>query len=331
MQIKKKRLITFVCIGLAGWSIMAERPFTSNPPGAQNPPPVLSNTSSVQLPVNNTITVLGQNKRAKIAAWLTTALVGALGVAGLYVTVHSLFDSVMQTIPLLQDYRGEIVRVASGTVTLPIAVVATMKWSPEVWYACYILYSGERMSPLLARNVLHDIKIYVQHLSTIKAVERDLQVAIDQINMLSGNSGADNKKNIRVQLIDPHILQKLHELINADEAHIQHVLEQLQEYLSEAEIESYVASMGVKHKAASFADELFAQAQDLVDHLKGFSMDLGKDAKILTELVEGLVVYWQEYTQSLAAVIDADLVFCKEIHALEQFMANWLERALLCV
>lgn len=306
-------------------------PISQGPPllSPQSSPQGGSTTSQVQEAV-----VLGQNFNGKVAAWTTTLLVALLGTGFCYKLCSDLIDGVLRRMPLVDAYHDAMARVAGAAIAVPLASVGLMKYGPFVWYGTYILYAGERVSPLLARSILHDIQVYVQHLDTVKSVEKELREAIAQINALVGvGKRTMQPQSVPRARIDPAILAHIEELIAHNEAEIQEIVATLQLYLPKEEIAQcmYALNRGQKAPVYTIAPELLEQAQAIVDRLKLLTTDLGDDAAALNLLIHELIEYWQNYTYGLAKSIRVDLRFCNEVHMLEQFVVNWLDRPLLCV
>ena len=274
--------------------------------------------------------VLGEHRIAKLTAWTMLCCMSLLGTAATYNFCYAFFNTVAKNMPFLDIYNHTVAQVAGGIATLPLVAAGLAKGGSLTWYTTYVFVSGERVSPILARAILSDIQVYVQHLTLLKSVEKDLLLVIDQINQMAGKLEAKAERGVA---IDPNILQQMHELIEQDEARIQQILLQLQTYLSPEEIAHYMQSAGVARvsPAYSIAPDLFAHAQVIIDHLKNVHNDIGHDAEMLRNLINELIEYWQDYTQGLAESINADMSFCNGMHAMEQLIVKLLHRPLVYI
>lgn len=289
---------------------------------------------------------LGQNKLARYGAWASLGIVSLMSAYITYKTGVQCVDSLMRYAPFLDAYRADAAPIMGLMATLPLSSVALMKLGPLAWYFFYIIYAGERMSPVLARNALRDVQVYVQHLHIIKAIQQDLLAIIEQINeaatvtvstanvQLPLEIPASLKKKSKGMVIDPEILANLQEAIAHDEEYVYVILQQLQKFLTEEELAQFEQELQIKSATVVYAIayELQDQAQGIIEVLKmSEGQDMGDDAAILNHLVKDLIVYWQSYTQSLADGIDASVRFCNDVHLVEKMIVNWLDRSLLCI
>jgi hypothetical protein len=309
----------------------------------QKPPSLTLESSNSQVkPV-----VLGQNSIARYGAWASLGFTALVSSYITYRTVAQGCDTVMLNVPLLKSYHADVAHAFSLLATVPISALSLMKLGPVFWYFFYILYAGERMSPVLARDALRDVQVYVQHLHVIKAIQQDLLVIINQINEVAMTTASgvnvqfpqeipDHLKKAKTQAlaIDPQVLEQLQLAIERDEDYVQVILQQLQPFLPEQELQEFQDDLQVKSATVVYAIayELQDQAQAIIDVLKiSAGQDMGSDAAILNHLIKDLIAYWQSYTQSLADGIDASVRFCNNVHLVEQVIVSWMDRALLCV
>lgn len=271
--------------------------------------------------------LLGKNRLAQFGAWSSLALTSAIGSFLTYKTAEQIFENIFIKLPFLNSYYRECAKIATLTTTLPLSLVAFIKSEALLRYFFYILYAGERVSPLLARDALHDVRIYVQHLQTIKSVQKELYDVINQINELS-----QQKKNIRDARINQDILNELTEMLKHDDAYIQTILLQLQKFLPQEELIQFLEELSHYSNSRDYciAPELEGQTQAIINQLQMSISSLGDDSLVLNCLMKGLVNYWQNYTASLADGINLALQFCNEVHFLEQIISKWLNRSLLC-
>lgn len=276
------------------------------------------------------VSPLGKNKTARVGALASLGFLTALGSFLTYKTCEQIFDAGLGYVPFLRSYHEKTAKIAALTVAFPVSIVAFMKYGFLTHYFFYILYAGERVSPLLARDALHDVRVYVEHLQTIKSVQKELYEVIDQINALS--SQKDSQKKDRTPIVEAHILMQLDQAIKHDDEYLQSVLTQLQLFLSPQELDQFVQELSSYkyHKGYCIAPELQGHTQAIITQLQSTVQCLGDDVLVLNNLMMGLVDYWQKYTMALAEGIDASLRFCNEVHTLEQVITKWLDRSLLC-
>lgn len=277
---------------------------------------------------HNNVIPLGQNIMAWLGAWASMGIVTITGSYLIYKALDQIFDKSISFIPFLRPYHKKTSSIAALSLGTPISCSAFIKCGPLIKYFFYILYAGERISPLLARDALHDVRVYVQHLQTVKSVQKELYEVIEQINQLS-----------REQLrgMDVELLVQLDDLIKQDEAYIQTVVAQLQQFLSHEEIELYLHDIIIKHlhmkgqlKDYCIAPELSNQTQAIIMQLQTTVHSMDEDALVLNDLMHGLIDYWQRYTRSLAEGINEALNFCNKVYIAEQIISKWLDRSLLC-
>lgn len=289
----------------------------------------------VQADSNNAaVSVLGKNKAAQAGAWASLGFTAALFSWLNYKTCEQILESCMEYIPFLHSYHEKTAKIAALTITAPFSLVALMRYGPLVKYFFYILYAGERVSPLLARDALHDVRVYVEHLQSIKGVQKDLYDVINQINQMSQGDSVTPKREREAAAIDPALLMALEQAIQHDELYLHNVLQQLQQFLSAEELLSYAQELsslqGAYAKDYSIASELQQQTQAVITQLQATVLSMGDDTILLNNLMQGLVDYWQRYTMSLADGIDSAIRFCNEVHTAEQIISKWLDRSLLC-
>lgn len=290
---------------------------------------------------------LGQNSLARYGAWASLGVTSLIASYMLYKTGVQSFDAALLKLPFFNAYHADTAPALSLLVATPVSAVALMKYGPLAWYFFYMMYAGERMSPVLARNALRDVQVYVQHLHVIKAIQQDLFDIIEQINQAATVPvSADNvqfpaampealQKNVpEIIMIDPAILIELQHALEHDEEYVHEIIQQLQLFLSIQELNEFEQELQIKSAAVVYAIayELQDQAQAIINVLKiSEGQDMGDDAAILNHLIKDLVTYWQNYTKSLADGIDASVRFCNHVHLVEQVIVGWLDRSLLCV
>ena len=269
---------------------------------------------------------LGKNKLARFAAWASLACTSAIGVFISYKTLEEIFDYVLEQLPLLRVHHLGTAQAASALLVGPPALVSLLRLGPLGWYFYYMLYAGERLSPLLAQQSLHDLSVYVNHLQTVKSVQAELLTVIDLINQQ-----LENKKEVLSHPIDPVLLQQLEDAINQDEAYIQQIIQQLQMFLSDEEIAEVLQSVQQPLKDIpdfSITTNLQDQAHTIAQSLQASDVDLGYDVVVLNQLIKDLIDYWQLYTTSLAEGIDSSMQFCNNVYWIEQIIITWFDRAL---
>ena len=291
---------------------------------------------------------LGQNVAARFGAWTSLGLVSLISAYVTYKTVQETVDAAMGSLPLFKDYHADTSHVMSLMATVPLSAIALMKLGPLAWYSFYMIYAGERMSPVLARNALRDLQVYVQHLHVIKAIQQDLFAIIDEINQAATVTTAStpnvqlpleipetlNKKQYDTPIIDPTVLVNLQEAIVHNQEYVHVILQQLLPFLPQEELSAFEQDIQIKSATVVYAIayELQDQAQAIIDVLKmSEGQDMGDDAVVLNHLIKDLIMYWQSYTQSLADGIDSSVRFCNDVHLVEQLIVSWLDRSLLCV
>lgn len=272
---------------------------------------------------------LGKNLAAHLGSWASSGLIVGMGSFLTYKSFEHIFDVGLSYIPFLRFYRQETAKIAALIGTLPVSIIALMNYGSLSNHFFYILYSGERISPLLARDALHDVRVYVEHLQTVKNVQKELNEVIDKINELSVQ-----KKNNVLSDLNAEIVVTLNQTIRDNDAYIQAVIAQLQLFLPQEEINEYiqasVCSYTPNPKGYCVAPELEGQTQAIIAQLQSTVQSLGDDAIVLNRLMTGLVNYWQNYTAALAQGIDTALQFCNQVYGLEQIITKWLNRPLLC-
>ena len=134
--------------------------------------PVQQNITSPDTGQLIAIKNLGQNRFAWIAAWGLLLCSSALGISLSYTTLEQVCEKVLLQFHVGQKITQLVARLMSMTVIAPASVVSLITCAPLGWYFYYILFAGERISPLLAQEVLRDLSAYIHHLQVIKAVQK---------------------------------------------------------------------------------------------------------------------------------------------------------------
>jgi hypothetical protein len=275
---------------------------------------------------------------ASVGAWASLAALTASGAFVSYKTLTESLDTVFSRVPLVNRQHEYIATIASRSIFVPCLALWSLRYSKLAWYFFYVFYSGEHISPQLAYDAINDLKIYVQHLNTIKEVQRELNAVILEINEAvselesAKDVGNDQgvKKTKKTAAIDPDIIEKLSGIIASNQAYVSEIVNQLREiFPNDGELGEAISALlqnaayeSFSQKGGSFLQE---QAQAVVDHIQSGGKNLGYDAKMLNKLVKSLIEYWQKYTIGLAESIDAVLKRCHTVHAIEQFIVTTLD------
>jgi len=331
-------VVVWVCIGVSLFQIIG-LPITSLQATESLDSLQINVNPSVECQVTDSqkiaVSPLGKNLTARLGSWASMGFLAAMSSFLTYKSFEQVFDTGISYIPFLRSYRQETAKIAALTMAFPLSIAILMKYGSLSNYFFYILYSGERVSPLLARDALHDVRVYVEHLQTIKNVQKELNEVIDQINALALQKKNDSSSVDAASGIDAHILVQLDQAIKHDDDYLQAVLAQLQLFLSWEEINHFMQERSFYRYSKSVqgycvAPELQGQTQAIITQLQSTAQGLGDDALVLNNLMKGLVDYWQNYTVALADGINAALRFCNEVYVLEQIITKWFDRPLLC-
>jgi hypothetical protein len=274
---------------------------------------------------------LGKNRLAQSAAWVSFICSSYMSAFVSYKTLSEFLDKCFLQIPFIKDYHEGLARNASVIILTPAVLVMLMKYASLSWYFYYMLYSGERASPLLAQEALRNLTLYVHHLKVVKSVQKELLEVIDQINQ------ALKEQTKQSASIDPLLLTQLEETISHNEAYIQQVLLQLHQFLSDEDIHQYtdyeqmlfLSEIEKSNSASSATADLEEQMHTIVHHLQTSGIDWGYDCMLLNHLIQELIDYWQQYTIGLAEGIDNALHFCQNVYFVEQVIINVLDRTLV--
>lgn len=266
---------------------------------------------------------LGDVVYARVGAWTSLSTVAAVSAFLTHKTLEQGLQKGLAYIPFISDERrAHLATIVSGLVIVPASTVICMKYGKLLWYFFYIIYAGERISPLLARRALNDLHVYIQHLNTIKLVQKELKSLIEQINQATSEVTKRDKETI-----DPFLLAALESLVTVNEQYIKEVLDNLHSYLAPDDDLLPVVLNSIKRVKSAVTSGLQEHAQAVVQHLQR-PEDLGYDATLLNVLVKELIDYWQNYTIGLASGIDVALNTCQTVHAMEQFIVTVLDRPL---
>lgn len=268
---------------------------------------------------------LGKNKLAQLAAWVSLIGTASFTIFFSYKTFEELFDQIMLQLPVLKIHHGGAAQIVSTLLVAPASIYSLLRVGPLGWYFYYMLYAGERLSPLLAQKALHDLSVYVNHLQTVKTVQAELLAVIDLINQ-----ELDAKKQPVLQEIDMVALEALGAALEQNDVYIQQVIAQLHVFLSDDEIAAVLQAMQPSKDIPDFSitTNLQDQAHTIAQNLQASDVDLGYDVVVLNQLIRDLIGYWQQYTVSLAEGIDNSLQFCTNVYAVEQVIINWFDRSL---
>lgn len=269
-----------------------------------------------------------------IAAWGSLSALTVSGGFLAYKALGSSVDAVFSRLPLINRQHEYLSTVVSRSAMAPLLALWSLRYSKLAWYFFYVFYSGEHISPQLAYDAMNDLKIYVQHLNTIKEVQKELNAVVVEINQavneLESVQETETSRRTCKRAIDPDLMAKLNELIVSNEAHVAEIIAQLREIMpNNSELEAVIAAIlqssgqvAPAQRAGSFLHE---QAQAVVAHIQAGAKDLGYDAQVLNDLVKNLIEYWQKYTIGLAVSIDTVLQRCHAVHAIEQFIVTTLD------
>lgn len=301
--------------------------------------PVQKNTTSPGTEEAIAIKKLGKNHLAQLAAWVSLFCSSALGISLSYTTLEQVCEKALLQLYVGKEITQSAAQLMSMIVIVPTSLVALIKGAPLGWYFYYVLFAGERVSPLLAQTVLRDLSAYIHHLHVIKDVQKELLSIIHQINQ-DVNVDAAPTKNYAYSngQVDPALLYILEEAIAHDEVYIQEIVAQLYQFLSAEEIHNYMHDQnmvfynqqsGKDVQNISVTSDVQLQVQNIAHALQDYDVDLGYYAIALNKLICDLIIYWQRYTTGLAEGIDNSLQFCQNVYFVEQIIINWLDRPLL--
>lgn len=306
--------------------------FTPTTTATNNTNMMHNTTATITTTTNNPsqlIDPLGANSKARLAAHASLGLTFCVGHWFIATTIQEILAHCAYFLPFLKEYAES--KRFSLVGAFPLSLMGLINYGPVVDYFFYILYAGERVSPVLARDVLYDIRVYIEHIQTLKNIQQQLIDIINQLNEFDAqNTTTHSTQKSPGQLVGRslHVIaQKLSLSVAQHEKRIQEFITQISEFLTSYEIPAFKVATECYSVAADLKDE----TQAIIVQLQSSITGLGTQAPVINSLLNKIINYWRQYVDGLASDIVEGIKFCQTIYHVESFVTHVLVRPLVSI
>ncbi len=267
------------------------------------------------------------DRLSRVGAWGSLGMVyggGTLAIQKLVeLAVVRLFSSFSFFEPLQNSYVPTLV---GGVVAAPLACATFTMYRDPAWYFFFVLYSGRRASPGIARAALDSLAHYVSHLTMLKDIHRDLAVLLKNAEQ----AVADQQQPREARDITSELIHLVEQAVANGEKYVISVQQKLDElgFFPEQNLEDeerFPVSPKFKNLHDSIVNMDFREELPI---LLGGPIVLEIDLTALDRLVRDLIDYWNAYLGGLVDTIDYQVVLCQKVYSMEQFIAGILRRPL---
>lgn len=266
------------------------------------------------------------DRLSRVGAWGSLGMLyggGTLAIQKLVeLAVARLFSNISFFEPLQNSY---IPTLTGGVVAAPLACTTFTMYRDPVWYFFFVLYSGRRASPGIARAALDSLSHYVSHLTMLKDIHRDLAVLLKNAEQ----AAADQQQPRDARDITSELLHLVEQAVANGEKYVISIQNKLDELGFSPEQNLEEERFPVSSKFKNLHDLIVNM--DFRDELPiplGGPIVLEIDLSALDRLVRDLIDYWNAYLGGLVDTIDYQVVLCQKVYSMEQFIAGILRRPL---
>ncbi len=279
-----------------------------------------------------------QRKLASVGAWATA--LGLYGCVGslCYSFAQSLYQEFLHAVPFVSLSSEKSLSHMASTATACAGVAGLFYALGRFPYQIpYIFYSGERLSPEYALQVLQEIKLYVHYIVLIDKIR-------DQINQLV--TSIEAHKEVLLPLECSGSFEKLkayvplcQRVVDRHEIMASYIIVDLNRLFEQAVIEREVACRSYKdHEDFSWIvddrlrvllSDFYAKVTAVQEKIQVQSQ-VGVDVNDMQATTQNLMAYWQDIVRGAYQSIQDNLKECRALYAIEQFIIQRLNRP-LCV
>jgi len=255
------------------------------------------------------------DRLSRVGAWGSIALL----YGGAALTIQRMVElatiNLFSHISFLESFQdGYAPALVGGTVAAPLTCTAFSFYREPAWYFFFVLYSGRRASPTIARIAFDH---YVNHLSMLKDINRELGVLLK--NAEDAASGPLQPRDAKT--ITSELVRLVEQAVKNGEAYVGDVRHRLDE-LGFSPEKGEAVEVQVLERFGYLVDQI--RAEESVASPVNLEIDL----VALDRLVRDLIAYWNAYLTGLVDIIDYQVSLCKKVYYMEQFISGIMKRPL---
>ncbi|HAU30429.1 MAG: hypothetical protein UV79_C0003G0030 [candidate division TM6 bacterium GW2011_GWF2_43_17] len=182
-----------------------------------------------------------------------------------------------------------------------------VKYREVVWYANAIVYSGKRLSPYIAHEILGDLRSYVRYLEALKNMQVEMEVLLAEVVDRGGSF-----------ITAGDLAKKIGQVVEEGELYVRNVCRRLEELglYEEEGLQVFV------HGAQEYGLEPSLRI------IEGLPQSLELDTEVFDRLVADLLAYWQAYLESLMSHIEDKMTLCQRVLLFEHLLSGTLKKPL---
>lgn len=192
------------------------------------------------------------------------------------------------------------------TGSLSLTSLFFVKYREVIWYAHAVIFSGKRLSPYIAHEILSDLRSYVRYLDALKNMQVEMELLLAEVN---------SRKTLCLSAGE--LAKKIHQVVESGELYVRDVcrrLEALGLYRDE-KVELLLQVVPGEQCNKNRVGDFISQSLEL-------------DAEAFDHLVSDLFAYWQGYLEGLMAHIEDKMVLCQRLLSFENALVNVLKQPL---
>ncbi len=241
----------------------------------------------------------------KAFAWASTGALYALFALGAERTGEALVGKVSRYLP---GFMSRVTPAAAFLGALSSTSWLFVKYREIVWYANAVLYSGKRLSPYIAHEILGDLRSYVRYLEALKNMQVEMEILLAEVVDRGGSF-----------ITAGDLAKKIGQVVEEGELYVRNVCRRLEELglYAEEGLEVFVhmatASGGADHPLRA---------------IEGMHQSLELDTEVFDRLVADLLAYWQSYLEGLMSHIEEKMTLCQRVLSFEHVLSGVLKKPL---
>lgn len=269
------------------------------------------------------------DKLGRVGAWCSVLALFASEAVLVEKLVETGCDRFFTHIPGLSELKGSGISSLIGSAcSLPVTCISFARFREIVWYFFFILYTGRRASPQLAREALKGLSSYIEHLNMLKEVYRELEQLLRSAEQAADQSGSgrsvDSGGDVGnggnggrdTQAIAKKLILLVQDAVASGEAYV-------------VQVKNKFEVLGI-YQLAQLSDEPVQKSRAMQEEATRLT-HLAIDLSALDRLVRDLLSYWNSYLSGLVSTIDAQVSLCQNVYAVEQFIITMLRKNLVPV
>jgi hypothetical protein len=314
----------------------------------------MQQTTTTQKPTTPPTDVEATSYLPHTGAWASVFGVYAMGSALCYTATAATMRYALGWVPFLPPEAVNSSAFVTGlAVTVPTTATLFVHYRVPTWYFFYILYKGERVSPMLAKQAMQELSKYAQYLDTIKKIYRELEQLIKTVEqsmskppMASGHSGGvgnssgntsgyggstsqtgtgglNNQK--ATPIIDPAVWLEMAAAIANGEEQLAQAQTQITPLLPPPPLPSKIKQPKIAHIDARWN----YYTNKMHQCLRALEQTVSEtEVAELGSLAKQIVGYWHAYVTNIAHTADVQVQRCLQVYTIEQFIETVLRRDL---